>query len=329
MSKAPSALAITLGGSTAAAYGLSSFAKGGESLIHAYLVSMGIQLLVFLHASGIVFGNVPTERFYDLTGSTTYIVLTLLSLHWNWENVSLRRGILSSLVLVWAFRLGSFLFERINRDGGIDHRFTEAKKNPYRFGIFWTLQGLWVFLTAFPVLLVQSLHPGNGIKKISSSSLNYNMSASLLPLDYLGLFIWVIGFGIEVMADNQKKAFRLNPKNKDKFIHTGLWSISRHPNYFGEITLWIGVFLVCINEFTSKRQYVAIASPVFVASLLIFVSGIPLLEKSSDKKFGHLKEYQEYKDKTGVLVPYPRLVLVSMLAIAVAVVINKKLLEVL
>ena len=312
MSKGPTALAITLGGSTAGVYGLSTFAKGGQSLIHAYLISMAMQFVMFLHASGIVFGNAPTERFYDLTGSTTFVVLTLLSLHWNWENVSLRRGILASLVLIWALRLGTFLFERINRDGGIDHRFTEAKKNPYRFAIFWTLQGLWVFITAFPVLLVQSLDPG---KK--------NSNLSLSSLDYLGLLIWLVGFGVEVIADNQKKAFKLNPKNENKFIHTGLWSISRHPNYFGEISLWIGVFLVSMSEYTSKRQYVAIISPVFVASLLIFVSGVPLLEKSSDRKFGYLKDYQEYKRKTSVLVPYPRLALTIALAVTIAVITYK------
>ena len=315
MSRGPSSVALTLGGSSVAALGLSSYTGGGQSLVYAFLVSMSMQFVMFLHASGLVLGNAPTERYYDLTGSTTYVVLSLLSLYWNWDNFSLRRGILSSLVLAWALRLGSFLFERITRDGGIDHRFTEAKKSPYRFAIFWILQGLWVFLTAFPVLLVQSLQPGK------------NHKASLVPLDYLGLFIWAAGFGLEVVADNQKKIFRMNPKNKNKFIHTGVWSISRHPNYFGEISLWIGVFLVCINEFTSKNQYAAILSPVFVACLLIFVSGVPLLEKSSDRKFGHLKEYKDYKENTSVLVPYPHLIFtLSVLLIAIALLFQKTLL---
>jgi steroid 5-alpha reductase family enzyme len=187
--------------------------------LHLFLIAflaVAIQGIVFLHASGILFGNTRTEKFFDLTGSLTYLSLIMLSvyLHGGIRSLSPRQLILSSLVMIWATRLGSFLFSRIQRHGGIDNRFTEIKPNFNRFCRAWGLQGVWVFLTAFPVFLI------NDQDDLNTSS------SSLTLRDYLGLALWVIGFTMECTADYQKSVW----KQKDTFINHGLWAISRHPN---------------------------------------------------------------------------------------------------
>ena len=159
----------------------------------------------------------------------------------------------------------------------------------------WTLQGLWAFLTTFPVLLTLSWsggNAGNGVQKFPAA------------LDFIGLTFWTCGIIFEVIADYQKQLFKKCTQNKGKFIKSGLWAISRHPNYFGEITLWIGVFLVACNEFTTMYHYISILSPIFVAFLLTKVSGIPLLESAADKKWGDDPEYNEYKRRTSILIPW-------------------------
>eukprot|EP00128_Syssomonas_multiformis_P006237 Colp12_sorted_trinity150504_noHs@750 len=190
------------------------------------------------------------------------------------------------MVLLWAFRLGSFLFTRILKDGR-DTRFEKIKPNPVRFLVAWTIQGLWVFLTALPVYIVDT------------SANNPELSA----IDYAGWAIWVVGWLFEVVADRQKSAFRADPKNKNKFITTGLWSISRHPNYFGEIVLWWGIFIAA-TPVLQGFQYLAILSPLFVMFLLNRVSGVPLLEKKADKEWGDNPEYKAYKQRTPVLIPF-------------------------
>ena len=114
--------------------------------------------------------------------------------------------------------------------------------------------------------------------------------------------IWLTGFTIEVMADRQKSRFRADPANRGRFISTGLWSRSRHPNYFGEITLWVGILLIAAPTLRGW-QWVAVLSPLFVTVLLTRVSGIPLLEKKADTKWGDDPAYQEYKASTPVLIP--------------------------
>ena len=176
-------------------------------------IAVAIQGLVFLHASGILFGNEKTEKFFDLTGSLTYITLIALSiyLHGGITSLSPRQSTLSLLVLIWAVRLGTFLFTRIQRHGGIDNRFTAIKPDFNRFCRAWGLQGVWVFLTAFPIFLLND---------------QINDSQVLTTRDFFGLSIWVIGFLFECLADYQKSVW----KKKNTFINKGLWAISRHPN---------------------------------------------------------------------------------------------------
>jgi steroid 5-alpha reductase family enzyme len=249
-----------------------------------------VQWFVFIHAGGF-FGNERTEKYYDLTGSITYLTTLGLSLYFSYatnKEINVRQIILSIFVAVWSARLGWFLFSRIHATG-IDSRFTVIKLNNFRFMMAWTLQGVWVFLTMLPVLML-------------------NLFPDFIPFgiyDYIGMPIWAFGFIFEVISDHQKSVFRTIAENKNRWIQNGLWSISRHPNYFGEIVLWIGVAIAAFGGLnaTPRAGFVFI-SPIFVAFLLIFVSGIPMLEEKSDKRFGEIEEYQQYKLKTPVLVPF-------------------------
>lgn len=252
------------------------------------LYAMAVQWIVFIHAGG-VFGNERTEKYYDLTGSLTYLTTLALSVYFVKGKLTARQIVLCLFVTVWASRLGWFLFTRIHSSNGVDDRFTVIKKSTSRFLMAWTMQGMWVFITILPVLILNQ----------ATEKRNFGV------LDYVGIPLWVVGFSFEVIADFQKSAFRKVAENKERWISSGLWSISRHPNYFGEILLWIGIALSAFGGLGMRpRAAFVFLSPVFVALLLIFVSGIPLLEQKADKKFGDNDLYRKYKETTPVLVPF-------------------------
>jgi len=225
-----------------------------------------------------------TEKFYDLTGSFTYITVATTAFILS-DAVDHRSMLLLGLVVIWASRLGSFLLRRILRDGK-DDRFDKIKPNFLRFLNAWTIQALWVTLTAIPVFIAITTTQRKEIGVVAM----------------VGLIIWLIGFAIEVIADNQKTQFRKDPANKEKFIQSGLWARSRHPNYFGEIVLWIGVTIIAAPVFQGW-QWIALISPIFVTLLLTRVSGVPLLEAKAKKKWGGQADYEAYKKNTPVLIP--------------------------
>jgi steroid 5-alpha reductase family enzyme len=225
-----------------------------------------------------------TEKFFDLTGSITYISVTTLALLLS-SAIDARAILLWALVVIWAVRLGTFLFRRIQK-AGKDDRFDELKPSFVRFLNVWTIQGLWVTFTAAAAwVAITTTH-----------------RQELDAFAVIGLLVWMFGFAFEVIADAQKSRFNADPANKGKFIQIGLWSRSRHPNYFGEIVLWIGVAIIALPVLQGW-QWVALISPVFVTLLLTRVSGIPLLEAKADKKWGGQPEYEAYKKRTPVLIP--------------------------
>lgn len=242
-------------------------------------------LLVFL-VQWVVF--VPswfghTEHFFDLTGSLTYLAVVALTLVTR-GSVTSYSLLVAAMVAVWALRLGAFLTTRV-RAAGSDTRFAAMK---YRFAWFlmtWTLQGLWVLLTA-----------GAALAAITSPE-DRQVDALVL----LGAAIWVFGFGIEVTADEQKRRFRARPENLNRFIATGLWAKSRHPNYVGEILLWFGVSVAAFPAL-SGWSMVTLVSPFFVWLLLARVSGVPLLEASADRRWAGDPEYEAYKVATPTLL---------------------------
>ena len=227
-----------------------------------------------------------TERFYDLTGSLTYVTVTALAVLLSPE-VDARSVLLLALVVIWAARLGSFLVRRI-RKAGKDERFDAIKPSFVRFLSAWTLQGLWVSLTLAAAL----------------AAVTTTVREGLAVVTVLGVLVWAAGFGIEATADLQKSRFRADPANRGSFIRTGLWAWSRHPTYFGEIVLWIGVAIIAVPVLRGW-QWVTLISPVFVALLLTRVSGVPPLEKRADAKWGGQPDYESYKAGTPVLVPRP------------------------
>eukprot|EP00927_Polykrikos_kofoidii_P078751 TRINITY_DN75568_c0_g1_i1.p1 TRINITY_DN75568_c0_g1~~TRINITY_DN75568_c0_g1_i1.p1 ORF type:complete len:291 (-),score=50.81 TRINITY_DN75568_c0_g1_i1:128-1000(-) len=227
-----------------------------------------------------------SEKFYDASGSVTYLALILSSLLA--KHAHNARAIVNCfLVVIWCTRLGSFLFARILKDGK-DSRFDTFKKHWLRFLGVWTVQAVWVFLVASPALV--------------ASSSEQCLATSTGVLDIFGWATWVAAFLFEVIADAQKGAFRGDSSNAKKFITSGLWAYSRHPNYFGEICMWIGI---CISGSSCFKgaEWLAWISPLTTYVLLMKVSGVPLLEKRGEKEWGTLPEYRWYMDHTPCILP--------------------------
>ena len=220
-----------------------------------------------------------TEKFYDLTGSLSYITIIFYVLVSSYNGViNFGNIILSLLIIIWTLRLGTFLFLRIKK-AGEDKRFREIKKSFSWFFMAFTFSGMWVSICALCALTGIS----NGIE--------------LTGVTYIGILLFVIGLTLEIIADTQKTNFRKIKDNEDKFITTGLWKYSRHPNYLGEIILWIGVAIISYSSLEINQLFTLI-SPIFTYLLLVHVSGINLLEKSGEKKWGDLNEYKKYKKET-------------------------------
>ena len=226
-----------------------------------------------------------TERYYDLVGSLTYLSLVACAALLGQPDA--RGALLAGMVVLWALRLGSFLFRRIHQDGS-DRRFDAVRGDAGKFLIAWTLQALWVVLTL-----------GCALAAISTPG-----ERELGPLAALGAALWLFGFLVEAVSDAQKRAFRSDPANRGRFVHSGLWAWSRHPNYFGEIVLWVGVALVAWPAL-SGWQHLSLVSPLFVFLLLTRVSGVPLLERHAEAKWGDDPLYRAYAERTPVLWPRP------------------------
>ena len=247
----------------------------------AVLLAFLIQWVLFVPAY--IF---QTEKFYDLSGSLTYISVVSFCFYNNYEsnNINLGNLIISLTIIIWAIRLGSFLFIRIKK-AGEDIRFREIKKSPSRFFMTWTLQGMWVSLCSACALAGIA----NGIV--------------INTYFYIGIVIFVIGFTTEIIADNQKSIFRKDFNNKDKFISSGLWKYSRHPNYLGEITLWLGISIISFSSLKGW-ELITLISPIFTYLLLVYISGIRILEYNGNKKWGHLDSYNDYKKNTPRLIGF-------------------------
>ena len=228
-----------------------------------------------------------TEKFYDLTGSVTYLSVVWFVFLSTYQSISLNFGnlILVLLISIWTIRLGLFLFMRIHK-AGEDKRFRTIKTSASQFFMTFTISGLWVTLCSMCALVAIS----------SPEGLVMN------ALTYVGIILFIIGFGIEIVADNQKTAFRSIEANKDSFITSGLWSKSRHPNYFGEVLLW---FAIAVISFSSLEglQLITLISPVFTYILLVYVSGVRMLEDMNDKKWADNEQYKSYKKNTPMLFP--------------------------
>ena len=253
--------------------------RGMNAFTFILIVAVLIQVIFFIPSF-----LLKTEKYYDLVGSLTYVTTVSLA-YFAVENKTTIDSIIYIYVMIWASRLGIYLFRRVQKDGK-DVRFEKAKRHFFWFLQYWIGQALWVALTACAAI-VAILSPEDDTLPI---------------LAMVGMALWLIGFTIESVSDYQKRAFRKANNSNKAFIHTGLWARSRHPNYFGEITLWIGIAVIALNTLTGV-EYITLISPVFVYILLTRMSGINLLERIADERYGELEEYQRYKRNTPVLVP--------------------------
>ena len=253
--------------------------RGINAFTFILIVAVLLQIIFFIPSF-----LLKTEKYYDLVGSLTYIVTVSLA-YFSVENKTMIDSIIYFYVMVWALRLGIYLFRRVRNDGK-DVRFEQAKRHFLWFLQYWMGQALWVSLTACTAI-IGILSPED----------------DLLPvLAMIGMALWLSGFTIESVSDYQKRVFRKENNPSEAFIHTGLWSRSRHPNYFGEIMLWTGIAVIALNTLTGI-EYITLVSPIFVYILLTRMSGINKLEQIADERYGHLEEYQRYKRNTPVLVP--------------------------
>ena len=248
-----------------------------NSFTFLLFLSLLIQILFFIPSY--IF---KTEKLYDLIGSSTYVVVVSFA-YYSVSNKTITDTILFIFVLIWGIRLGTYLFKRIQRDND-DIRFEKAKKNFFWFLQYWMGQALWVSITSSAAVIA--------ILKTENNSLNVYV--------IVGVLIWIIGFSLEVIADLQKSKFKQIENTNKTFISKGLWSKSRHPNYFGEITLWIGIYVISVSSL-SGIEILTVISPIFVYILLTRMSGINMLEKIADERYGHLTEYVQYKKNTPIL----------------------------
>ncbi len=250
------------------------------SLLLAFFVALGVNILMFFPAYFL-----RTDKLTDISYALTFVLLAGYALFAGGSTMA--KVVIFAMVTLWAVRLGSYLLYRIHKMGK-DKRFDERRNNFVSFGSFWILQGVSVWVVLLPTLFFLQLP-----------------SPQLGWVSVFGGLIWAVGLVIETLADWQKFQFISNPANKGKWIASGVWRFSRHPNYFGEILVWVGMYLVVVSPLAVSAALFGLLSPVYIATLLIFVSGIPLLEKSADAKWGDDPAYQKYKRQTSPLVLLP------------------------
>ena len=249
-----------------------------ETLIVVVALNLAVFLVAFL---------LQSDKLTDFTYGMSFVAIALYAGMGNLGNPHV--ALISTLVGLWAFRLSVYLVIRIRKIKR-DKRFDGMRENFLKFGRFWLLQGISAWVIMIPAIYALSL-------PVSTFSLS----------TYVGLAVWCIGFIFETVGDYQKYIFINNPKNKGKWIGSGLWAITRHPNYFGEICMWVGVYIIAFPLLTSLQSFIALMSPLWITIVLVFLTGIPILEKGADKKWGSQKAYKEYKKHTPILIPFTKI----------------------
>ena len=247
-----------------------------ETLIFALVLNIAMFLIAFYK---------KTDKLTDISYALTFAGIVLFGAINN--KMSTAQLIAVSIILLWSVRLGSYLLYRIYVIGR-DKRFDEMRQSFWKFGRFWVLQGLTAWIVLLP----------------ASFLLQTNSVTSLNTLVFIGALISVFGIVFEGISDIQKFNFIQNKANKGKWIESGLWRYSRHPNYFGEILTWVGVYIISHQHLVGEEVYLGLIGPIFISFILIFVSGIPILEKGADKRWRDDHKYQEYKKRTSVLIPF-------------------------
>lgn len=251
--------------------------------LETLLIAVVLNLVVFLVAF-----SLKSDKLTDFTYGMSFISIVLYVV-FRTDFESSHVALISVLVGLWAIRLSVYLVSRIRKIKR-DKRFDGMRESFLKFGRFWLLQGISAWVIMIPAIFI-----------LSSPDKSFSLST------FVGIAIWVIGFYFETVGDYQKYRFINNPKNKGQWIDQGLWRYSRHPNYFGEISMWVGIYIIAFPFLSPVESLIALVSPLWITILLVFLSGIPILEKGADKKWGEQKAYQEYKKKTPILIPFVHL----------------------
>jgi len=248
-------------------------------LITLFAVSIVLQLFLFIPAF-----LVKTDKLTDFSYSLGFMVVA--SIAFSHSDADLYKTLLLSMIIFWSIRLGAYLVFRIAKTGK-DKRFDEIRIDFWKFFKFWIFQG-----AVIPLILLPAVY-------------FFNSSVTFSPLIVIGGSVWFLGIIIEGVSDIQKFVFKSSSSgNKNKWLETGLWRYSRHPNYLGEIMCWIGIYIFTFNALGQVEKVVGLLSPLTIVTLLVFVSGIPILEKKADERWGKDKKYQAYKNKTAKLIPF-------------------------
>lgn len=251
-------------------------------LLNALGLALLIQLVMFIPAYFF-----RTDKLTDLSYGLTFIILALIALLSN--SASFTKILLFAMILAWGLRLVIYLFIRIRKIKK-DSRFDKIRTNFIKFLGFWVLQGITVWVVMLASLLFF-----------------YSENVSFSVLSLVGFLTWAYGILIEGIADHQKFTFKNNPVNRGSWIQTGLWKYSRHPNYFGEMLCWSGIFIYAIPALSASviNIFIGLVSPLFIIFMLRFVSGVPKLEKIDDEKYRGNPEYKIYKKRTSMIILWP------------------------
>lgn len=250
-----------------------------NGFVVAILICLGLNLGFFGLASVL-----KTDKFTDFTYGASFVIAAVWLLYHG--GTFFPYQILAiMLVTLWGVRLASYLLVRILKIKR-DRRFDGIREKPLQFLKFWILQGLSVWIILLPV----------------TATLADQEQVPFSLASLIGVGIWILGLTLESVADWQKFRFKNRPDNTVRWVDTGLWKYSRHPNYFGEMLCWWGVFSTLL-PYLKGWETLTIISPIYITGLLLFVSGVPPLEKRYAKKYANNRDYQNYKKRTSLLIP--------------------------
>lgn len=248
-----------------------------------YYYSLALALLTYMSFWFIVSVIKKRNDIADIAWGLGFVLMAWLSFFIS--GFSFRALLVNSLVTVWGLRLALHIYKR-NKDKPEDSRYLEWRKTWKNFFLrsylqVFLLQGVFLFLISLPVMII-----------------NHAASNNFGILDIIGFIVWAIGFYFETTGDKQLKEFIANPSNKGKLMDKGLWQYSRHPNYFGEVAQWWGIFIIALSI---SGSFFTIIGPLTITILILFVSGIPLLEN----KYKGRVDFEEYKKRTSMFIPLP------------------------
>lgn len=241
-----------------------------------------ISIVFVLNILGFIFGYLlKTDKFTDITYSLSFICASFFGLIF-FAEISIFTILPVVMITLWGIRLGFFLLRRILAMGR-DKRFDTMRDSVIKFGSFWLLQSVSIIIIILPVIFQLSIKDG-----------------TLGIFQWLGIFIWIVGWLLESIADGQKYQFKKT--NPDQFFYGGIFRWIRYPNYLGELLVWTGIWIFGLDYYFGIWGWITIISPIWIFILLRYISGIPLVEAQRNAKYSNDLQYQEYKKSTPLLI---------------------------